>query len=89
MMINSDEWVEVWESFRTWIHDDKIMKVNSGGQGWEYWYTTIDDVCRIKQAVIQVLPEIRQIWTLALWEPWNSLDLTTTLQHQRQMHCSL
>ena len=44
VMINSDEWVEVWESFRTWIHDDKIMKVNSGGQGWEYWYTTIDDV---------------------------------------------
>lgn len=44
VMIASDAWVEVWESFRTWIHDDKIMKVNSGGQGWEYWYTTIDDV---------------------------------------------
>lgn len=44
VMINSEEWVEVWESFRKWIHDDKIMKVNSGGQGWEYWYTTIDDV---------------------------------------------
>ncbi len=42
--INSPEWVEVWESFRGWIHDDKIMKVNSGGQGWEYWYKTIDDV---------------------------------------------
>lgn len=48
VMINSDEWVEVWESFRTWIHDDKIMKVNSGGQGWEYWYTTIDDVLQNK-----------------------------------------
>lgn len=46
--INSKEWVEVWESFRTWIHDDKIMKVNSGGQGWEYWYTTIDDVLQNK-----------------------------------------
>ena len=88
-MINSDEWVEVWESFRTWIHDDKIMKVNSGGQGWEYWYRRLTTFCRIKQAVIQVLPEIRQIWTLALWEQWNSLDLTTTLQHQRQMHCGL
>lgn len=48
VMINSDEWVEVWESFRTWIHDDKIMKVNSGGQGWEYWYITIDDVLQNK-----------------------------------------
>ena len=47
-LINSKEWVEVWESFRTWIHDDKIMKVNSGGQGWEYWYTTIDDVLQNK-----------------------------------------
>ena len=46
--INSEEWVEVWESFRQWIHDDKIMKVNSGGQGWEYWYTTIDDVLQNK-----------------------------------------
>lgn len=46
--INSKEWVEVWESFRQWIHDDKIMKVNSGGQGWEYWYTTIDDVLQNK-----------------------------------------
>ena len=63
VMINSDEWVEVWESFRTWIHDDKIMKVNSGGQGWEYWYRRLTTFCRIKQAVIQVLPEIRQIWT--------------------------
>lgn len=48
VMINSEEWVEVWESFRQWIHDDKIMKVNSGGQGWEYWYTTIDDVLQNK-----------------------------------------
>lgn len=48
VMINSKEWVDVWESFRQWIHDDKIMKVNSGGQGWEYWYTTIDDVLQDK-----------------------------------------
>lgn len=47
-LINSKEWVDVWESFRQWIHDDKIMKVNSGGQGWEYWYTTIDDVLQNK-----------------------------------------
>lgn len=42
--INSEEWVSVWEQFRSWIHDDKVMTVNSGGQGWEYWYKTIDDV---------------------------------------------
>lgn len=48
VMINSEAWVEVWDSFRQWIHEDKIMKVNSGGQGWEYWYTTIDDVLQNK-----------------------------------------
>ncbi len=42
--INSKEWVEVWEAFRTWIHDDETMAIHSGGQGWEYWYNTIDDV---------------------------------------------
>ncbi len=42
--INSPEWVTVWEQFRKWIFDEKIMKINSGGQGWEYWYKTIDDV---------------------------------------------
>ena len=42
--INTPEWVEVWESFRTWLHDDKTMAIHSGGQGWEYWYATIDDV---------------------------------------------
>lgn len=46
--INTKEWVEVWESFRKWIHDDKIMKIHSGGQGWEYWYATIDDVLQNK-----------------------------------------
>lgn len=46
--INTEEWVEVWESFRKWIHDDKIMKIHSGGQGWEYWYATIDDVLQNK-----------------------------------------
>ena len=42
--INSPEWVEVWEAFRTWIHDEKTMAIHFGGQGWEYWYNTIDDV---------------------------------------------
>lgn len=41
--INAKEWVEVGEAFRKWIHDDKIMAIHSGGQGWEYWYSTMDD----------------------------------------------
>ena len=41
--INSPEWVEVLESMRKWIHEDEIMRIHSGGQGWEYWYKTMDD----------------------------------------------
>ena len=48
VLINSEEWVESWDSIRKWIHEDKVMKVNSGGQGWEYWYTTMDDVLQNK-----------------------------------------
>lgn len=48
VLINSPEWVEVWESFRKWIHEDKTMRIHSGGQGWEYWYNTIDDVLQNK-----------------------------------------
>ena len=43
VLINSKEWVEVLEQVRKWIHDDKIMRIHSGGQGWEYWYKTMDD----------------------------------------------
>ncbi|MBE0497054.1 MAG: extracellular solute-binding protein [Campylobacterales bacterium] len=41
--INSPEWVEVLEQVRVWLHDDQIMRIHSGGQGWEYWYKTMDD----------------------------------------------
>lgn len=40
---NSEEWVEVLEQMRKWLHEDSIMKIHSGGQGWEYWYKTMDD----------------------------------------------
>ncbi|NMM65200.1 ABC transporter substrate-binding protein [Clostridium sp. P21] len=46
VLIDSPEWVNTWESFRKWIHDDKTMRIHSGGQGWEYWYATIDDVVK-------------------------------------------
>lgn len=42
--INSPEWVESWDQIRKWIHEDQTMTVHFGGQGWEYWYNTIDDV---------------------------------------------
>lgn len=43
-MVNSPEWVDAWEFARKMIHDDKVMGVISGGQGWDYWYKTIDAV---------------------------------------------
>lgn len=42
--INRPEWIEAWEFAREQLHDTKNMGVISGGQGWEYWYKTIDQV---------------------------------------------
>ncbi len=50
VLINSEEWIEAWDSFRKWIHEDKIMRIHSGGQGWEYWYATVDDAMKDKAA---------------------------------------
>ena len=44
VLIDRPEWIEAWEFIRKQIHEEKTMKVNSGGQGWEYWYKTIDEV---------------------------------------------
>jgi len=44
--INTKEWVDVWDSIGKWIHEDQTMSIHSGGQGWEYWYATIDDVMK-------------------------------------------
>ncbi|QGQ93577.1 extracellular solute-binding protein [Paenibacillus psychroresistens] len=46
LLIDSPEWIETWSAFGDWIHKDKIMSIHSGGQGWEYWYKTIDDVMK-------------------------------------------
>ena len=43
-------WIDTWEYFRRNIHDGKTMRIHSGGQGWEYWYKTIDDVMQDKAA---------------------------------------
>ena len=44
VLIDSDEWVEAWNFIREKIYDSKLAKIESGGEGWEYWYRTIDSV---------------------------------------------
>lgn len=46
VLIDSPEWVNAWEFFRKAIHEDKTMRIHHDGQGWEYWYKTIDDVMK-------------------------------------------
>ncbi len=43
ILFNEPIWVEVLDQFRVWLHEDKNMRIYSGGQGWEYWYKTMDD----------------------------------------------
>jgi len=43
VLINDETWVNVWEKYRTWLHEDKIMNIHTGGTGWEYWDNTIID----------------------------------------------
>ncbi len=50
VLIDDKIWVDTWEYFRRSIHDNKTMRIHSGGQGWEYWYKTIDDVMQGKAA---------------------------------------
>ena len=50
VLVDSPEWVEAWEFIRKAIHEDKIMGIHHGGQGWEYWYKTIDDVMQGRAA---------------------------------------
>ncbi len=44
VIFNSDKYVEALEAARVWINEEKIMGIHFGGDGWEYWYKTIDDV---------------------------------------------
>lgn len=44
VMIDSTEWIDAWEFFRKLIHEEEVMKVHYGGESWEHWYATIDDV---------------------------------------------
>lgn len=42
--INSKAWVQSWDFARKQIFDTKNMGTITGGQGWTYWYKTIDTV---------------------------------------------
>lgn len=44
VLINSPEWIEAWDFAREQIHETENMGTISSGQGWEYWYSTIDTV---------------------------------------------
>jgi len=48
--IDSEEWIYAWDQIRKWIHEDKIMDTVYGGNGWEWWYKTIDNVMNGKSA---------------------------------------
>jgi multiple sugar transport system substrate-binding protein len=49
-LLDSSEWVESWETVRRWMHEDEIIGIHFGGDGWEYWYKTIDDVMQGRAA---------------------------------------
>ena len=48
--IDSAAWVNTWDTFGKAIFQDKTMRIHSGGQGWQYWYDTIDDVMKDRAA---------------------------------------
>lgn len=50
VLIDSPEWVEAWEFIHRAIHVDETMAINHGGEGWAYWYQTIDDVLQGRAA---------------------------------------
>ncbi|MEH7331818.1 ABC transporter substrate-binding protein [Neobacillus drentensis] len=50
VLIDSPEWTQAWEFFKKGIHEDQTMAIHHDGQGWEYWYKTIDDVMQGRAA---------------------------------------
>lgn len=48
--IDSPEWIYTFELLRKLINEDKTMEMIYGGNGWEYWYKTIDNVMNGKSA---------------------------------------
>ena len=48
--IDSAEWIYAWDTVRKLIHEEKVMDTVYGGNGWEWWYKTIDNVMNGRSA---------------------------------------
>ena len=70
--INTEEWIQVWEQFRIWLHEDRFLRVHAGGLDDEWLrYTEADllemttggfagssaDLPGLNPAVIGILPQ--------------------------------
>jgi multiple sugar transport system substrate-binding protein len=82
VLIDQPEWIQVWEAFRTWIHVDQTMRIHSGGEGWAYWYDTIDDVLQGRSCGYTGSPgdqgdldfSIVAAHVQPYWQEWGNLD---------------
>ncbi|WP_105616617.1 extracellular solute-binding protein [Vallitalea okinawensis] len=44
VLIDKPEWIEVWEEFRKWIHEDELIRYYDKNLGWDNYYEVINDV---------------------------------------------
>lgn len=44
VLIDQPEWIEVWEQFRKWIHEDKLIRYYDKNLGWDNYYEVLNDV---------------------------------------------
>ena len=44
VLIDDEKWIEVWEQFRIWIHDDEIIRYYENNLGWDDYYEVLNDV---------------------------------------------
>lgn len=50
VLIDSVEWIGAWDYFRRMIHEEKVMYIHYGGEEWNHWYSTLDDVTQGRAA---------------------------------------
>lgn len=44
VLIDEPEWIEVWEQFRQWIHEDRLISYYNKNLGWDNYYEVLNDV---------------------------------------------
>lgn len=44
VLIDDEKWIEVWEQFRVWIHEDNIIRYYEKNLGWDDYYEVLNDV---------------------------------------------